>query len=97
MCTHSWGSEAPPQTDVYTLSVRSVDSGGKMGVLGGVDGQFHEKLGTTHLVTHSLPPTPKGLYKLLGVSGPTPKDVHTLYTAGGLWTHPTKDVHRLGA
>ena len=45
-----------------------------------------------HLVTHSLPPTPKDVYKLLGVSGPTPKDVHTLLGVCG----PTpKDVHRL--
>ena len=45
-----------------------------------------------HLVTHSLPPTPKDLYKLLGVSGPTPKDVHTLL---GVCGPAPKDVHRL--
>ena len=48
------------------------------------------------LVTLSPPPTPKDVYKLLGVSegqssGPTPKDVHRLLgVSGGLDTHPQK-------
>eukprot|EP00964_Phaeocystis_antarctica_P013259 scaffold7260_cov63-Phaeocystis_antarctica.AAC.5 len=59
------GVEAPPQRitkDVYTLSV---DSGGKMGVLGGLDGQFHEKLGTT--LGDPLTPThPQGCVQTAG-------------------------------
>ena len=33
---------------------------------------------TPKLVTLSPPPTPKDVYKLLGVSGLTPKDVYKL-------------------
>ena len=44
------------------------------------------------LVTLSPPPTPKDVYKLLGVSGLTPKDVHRLLGISG----PTpKDVYKL--
>ena len=49
---------------------------------------------TPKLVTLSPPPTPKDVYKLLGVSasGPTPKDVHRLLGVSG----PTlKDVYKL--
>ena len=38
------GVRGPTPKDVYTLSV---DSGENMGVLGGLDGQFQEKPGTT--------------------------------------------------
>ena len=47
---------------------------------------------TPKLVTLSPPPTPKDVYKLLGVSGHTPKDVHRLLGISG----PTpKDVYKL--
>ena len=47
---------------------------------------------TPKLVTLSPPPTPKDVYKLLGVSGLTPKDVHRLLGISG----PTpKDVYKL--
>ena len=66
-----------------------------MGVLGGLDGQFHEKTdakvgdplapthpqGCVYKVLGVSGPTPKDVYKLLGVSGPTPKDVYTLLGA----------------
>ena len=47
---------------------------------------------TPKLVTLSPLPTPKDVYKLLGVSGLTPKDVHKLLGISG----PTpKDVYKL--
>ena len=47
---------------------------------------------TPKLVTLSPPPTPKDVYKLLGVTGLTPKDVHRLLGISG----PTpKDVYKL--
>ena len=39
-------------------------------------------------------PTPKDVYKLLGVSGLTPKDV--LQSAEGQWTHPKGCVQTAG-
>ena len=69
------GVRGPTPKDVYKLLGHS---GGNLGVLGGLEGQFHEKTGTT--VGDPLAPAhPQGcVYRLLGVSGPTPKDVYTL-------------------
>ena len=82
------GVQGPTPKDVYTLLGHS---GGNLGVLGGLDGQFHEK--TDAKVGDPLAPThPQGLYKVLGVSGPTPKDVYKLLGVSG----PTpKDVYTL--
>ena len=56
------GVRGPTPKDVYTLSV---DSGDNLGVLGGLDGQFHEKLGTT--VGDPLTPThPQGCVQTAG-------------------------------
>ena len=40
----------------------------------------------------TAPPTPKDVYKLLGVWGPPPKDVYRLL---GVWGPPPKDVYRV--
>ena len=85
------GVRGPTPKDVYKLLGHS---GGNLGVLGGLDGQFHEKtdtkVGDPFAPTHPQGcvqmlgvsgPTPKDVYKLLGVSGPTPKDVYTLLGA----------------
>eukprot|EP00964_Phaeocystis_antarctica_P101763 scaffold67247_cov33-Phaeocystis_antarctica.AAC.1 len=86
------GVRGPTPKDVYKPLGHS---GENLGVRGGLDGQFHEKTSTT--VGDPLAPThPQGCVqtvgKLLGVSGPTPKDVHRLLGASG----PTpKDVYKL--
>ena len=83
------GVRGPTPKDVYKLLGHS---GGNLGVLGGLDGQFHEKTDAKVGETLSPPPTPKDVYKVLGVSGPTPKDVYKLLGVSG----PTpKDVYTL--
>ena len=50
---------------------------------------------TPKLVTVSPPPTPKDVYKLLGVSGLTPNK-GCVQTVGGQWTHPKGCVQTAG-
>ena len=85
------GVRSPTPKDVYTLSV---DSGENLGVLRGLDGQFHEKkTGTT--VGDPLAPThPQGCVQTVGGQWTHPKGC--AQTVGGQWTHPKGYVHTAG-
>jgi len=78
------GVQGPTPKDVYTLLGHS---GGNLGVLGGLDGQFHEKTDTK--VGDPLAPThPQGCVQTAGGQWTHPKGC--VQTLGGLDTHPQK-------
>ena len=78
------GVRGPTPKDVYKLLGHS---GGNLGVLGGLEGQFHEKTGTT--VGDPLAPAhPQGCVQTVGGQWTHPKGC--VQTVGGLDTHPQK-------